>query len=66
MCFNFWFCFVSCITIASSAVRLKLCAITAGIKTFKSVVNVPRYLSSMVPQRPHSVFYATRLQFTEG
>ena len=29
-----------CISISSSAIRLKVCAIAAGIKTYKSIINI--------------------------
>ena len=40
MCFNFCFCLVRIpIGITSSEVRLKICAITASIKNYKSIIK---------------------------
>ena len=41
MYFHFWICFFSrySIAITSSAIGLKNCAITAGIKKYKSIIN---------------------------
>ena len=41
MYFNFWFCFFAWnpIRIASSAIGLKICAIVAKIKKYKSIIK---------------------------
>ena len=41
LCFNFCICFISLcpVGITSSAVGLKICAITAGIKKYKSIIK---------------------------
>ena len=39
MYFNFCFCFFASMGITSSAIGLKICAITAGIKKYKSIIK---------------------------
>ena len=44
MCYHFYFCFLvgAPIGITSSAIGLKTCAITAGIKKFKAIIKKKR------------------------